>query len=217
MGLAFLITGENLQMLSERRVLKEHEYSALLDANSIVTTAKKEAERIVADAERRKEEMLRQGYAEGFERGEREGAARAYAAALDTAHALALSRRKMADMVVRGLRELVGEFERERIFELALKRIDAFVRDEAFLVVRVAPDSVDVMKQAIANRRQAMENESHAHADAAALRAQAIRVVADASLGNDDCVVETPAGSIDARLSTQIDAIRTAMEARRGA
>lgn len=216
MGLAFLITGENLQMLSERRVLKEHEYSALLDANSIVTTAKKEAERIVADAERRKEEMLRQGYEEGFERGEREGAARAFAAALDTAHALALSRRKMADMVVRGLRELVGEFERERIFELALKRIDAFVRDEAFLVVRVAPDSVDVMKQAVANRREAMANESHAHADAAALRAQAIRVVADASLGNDDCVVETPAGSIDARLSTQIDAIRAAMEARRG-
>lgn len=217
MGLAFLITGENLQMLSERRVLKEHEYSALLDANSIVTTAKKEAERIVADAERRKEEMLRQGYAEGFERGEREGAARAFAAALDTAHALALSRRKMADMVVRGLRELVGEFERERIFELALKRIDAFVRDEAFLVVRVAPDSVDVMKQAVANRREAMANESHAHADAAALRVQAIRVVADASLGNDDCVVETPAGSIDARLTTQIDAIRTAIEARRGA
>lgn len=215
MGLAFLITGENLQMLSERRVLKEHEYSALLDANSIVTTAKKEAERIVADAEQRQEQMLRQGYDEGFERGEREGAARAFAAALDTAHALALSRRKMADMVVRGLRELVGEFERERIFELALKRIDAYVRDEAFLVVRVAPDSVDVMKQAVANRRDAMAGE--AHDDAAALRAQAIRVVADASLGNDDCVVETPAGSIDARLSTQIDAIRTAIEARRGA
>jgi len=214
MGLAFLITSENLQMLSERRVLKEHEYSALLDANSVVLTAKKEAERIVADAERRKEEMLRQGYDEGFARGEREGAERAYGAALDTAHALALSRGKMADMVVRGLRELVGEFERERIFALALKRIDAFVRDEAFLVVRVAPASVEVMKQAVAHRRAALEDEAHA-ADAA-VRAQAVRVVADASLGNDDCVVETPAGSIDARLSTQIDAIRSAIEARRG-
>lgn len=215
MGLAFLITGENLQMLSERRVLKEHEYSALLDANSIVTTAKKEAERIVTDAEERKEQMMRQGYDEGFARGEREGAERAYAAALDTAHALALSRRKMADMVVRGLRELVGEFARERIFELALKRIDAYVRDEAFLVVRVAPESVDVMKQAVANRREAIANE--AHADAAAMRSQAIRVVSDASLGDDDCVVETPAGSIDARLSTQIDAIRAVIEARRDA
>jgi type III secretion protein L len=207
MGLAFLITSENLQMLSERRVLKEHEYSALLDANSVVLTAKK-------DAERRKDEMLRQGYDEGFARGEREGAERAYGAALDTAHALALSRGKMADMVVRGLRELVGEFERERIFALALKRIDAFVRDEAFLVVRVAPASVEVMKQAVANRRAALDDEAHA-ADAA-VRAQAVRVVADASLGNDDCVVETPAGSIDARLSTQIDAIRSAIEARRG-
>jgi type III secretion protein L len=213
MGLAFLITSENLQMLSERRVLKEHEYSALLDANSIVLTAKKEAERIVADAQRRKDEMVRSGYDEGFARGEREGAERAFAAALDTAHALALSRRKMADMMVRGLRELVGEFETERIFELALKRIDAFVREEAFLVVRVAPDSVDVMKQAVIHHRKAADDEAHA-ADAA-VRAQAVRVVADASLGKDDCIVETPAGSIDARLSTQIDAIRSAIEARR--
>lgn len=217
MGLAFLITGENLQMLSERRVLKEHEYSALLDANSIVNTAKKEAERIVADAQARKEQVLRQGYDEGFARGEREGAERAFSATLDTAHALALSRRKMADMVVRGLRELVGEFTRERIFELALKRIDAFVHDEAFLVVRVAPDSVEAMKQAVANHREAMANEAHAHADAAAMRAQAVRVVADASLDNRDCIVETPAGSIDARLSTQIDAIRSAIGARRQA
>ncbi|RDU98065.1 type III secretion system stator protein SctL [Trinickia dinghuensis] len=214
MGLAFLITSENLQMLSERRVLKEHEYSALLDANSIVLTAKKEAERIVADAERRRDEMRRQGYDEGFARGEREGAERAVAATLDTAHALALSRAKMADMVVRGLRELVGEFERERIFELALKRIDAFVRDEAFLVVRVAPDAVDAMKQTVADHRNAMTDE--AHAAESALRAQAVRVVADASLGSGDCIVETPAGSIDARLSTQIDAIRSAIGMRRG-
>ncbi|WP_206951737.1 type III secretion system stator protein SctL [Trinickia acidisoli] len=216
MGLAFLITSENLQMLSERRVLKEHEYSALLDANAVVLTAKKEAERIVADAQQRMEQMARQGYEEGFARGEREGAERAYAATLDTAHALALSRRKMADMVVRGLRELVGEFERERIFALALKRIDAFVRDESFLVVRVAPESVDVMKQAVADHRESMANEPHG-AEAAAVRAQAVRVVADVSLGNDDCIVETPAGSIDARLSTQIDALRSAIEARRGA
>jgi flagellar biosynthesis/type III secretory pathway protein FliH len=55
-----------------------------------------------------------------------------------------------------------------------------------------------------------------AHAADAAVRAQAVRVVADASLGSGDCIVETPAGSIDARLSTQIDAIRSAIETRRG-
>lgn len=219
MGLAFLITSENLQMLSERRVLKEHEYSALLDANTIVSTAQKEAARIVREAQARKEEMARQGYDEGFARGEREGAQRAFAATLDTAHALALSRRKMAELAVRALRELVGEFERERIFELALERIDAFVRDEAFLVVRVAPDSVDVMKHAVGNHRDAKASEAMtngAHAADTTIRSQAIRVVADASLGLDDCVVETPAGSIDARLSTQIGAIREAIEGRRG-
>lgn len=213
MGLAFLITSEKLQILSERRVLKENEYSALLDASSIITTAQQEAERIVREAERRKEEMMRQGYDEGFARGESEGAKRAFAATLDTAQALAFARTTMADMVVRALHGLVGEFERERIFTLALQRIDALVRDEAFLIVRVAPASIEVMKNALAQHRDAHADEVH-EADAQSRR-QAVRVVPDPSLAEDDCIVETPAGSIDARLTTQIDAVRAAIEARR--
>ncbi|PMS18164.1 HrpE/YscL family type III secretion apparatus protein [Trinickia dabaoshanensis] len=210
MGLAFLITSDNLQILSERKVLKEHEYAALLDANSIVSTAKQEAERILEAANLRKEALCEQGYQEGFARGEREGAQRAFAATLDTAHALAFARNTMADLVVRALHELIGSFDRERIFARALDKIDALVREEAFLIVRVAPDAVESMREVLAAHRDA-----HAGDGETVLRTQAVRVVPDPTLGASDCVVETPAGSIDARLGTQIDAIRAAILDRR--
>ena len=50
MGLAFLITSDNLRLLSERKVLKEAEYAALLDAASVIETAQQEAARIVERA-----------------------------------------------------------------------------------------------------------------------------------------------------------------------
>lgn len=209
MGLAFLITSENLQILSERKVLKEDEYAAMLEATSLIGIAKEEAARIVREAQDRGEQLQQTGYDEGFARGEREGAQRAYAATLDTAQALAFARATMADMVLRALRELVGEFERERVFSLALRRLDAFVREEAFLVIRVAPGSVDTMRATLAQQRDALGDD--ARPAGAALRAGAVRVVADPMLGDHDCVVETPAGTIDARLATQLEAIRAAI------
>lgn len=38
-----------------------------------------------------------------------------------------------------------------------------------------------------------------------------VRVVADASVGRDGCVVETPVGRLDARLQTQLDAFERAL------
>jgi type III secretion protein L len=213
MGLAFLITSDNLQILSERKVLKESEYSALLDANAIIGVAQQESSRIVSDAEQRKEETLQRGYQEGFSKGELDGAQRAFAATLDAGQALALTRQTMAEMVVRALRELVGEFDRVSMFKLALQRIDALVRDEAFLIVRVAPSALESMRTALASHRdaQGQDGAESGHADPAKLRAQSMRIVEDASLADTDCVVETPSGTIDARLSTQIAAIRAAL------
>jgi type III secretion protein L len=50
MGLAFLITSDNLQILSERKVLKEAEYSALLEASSVIDAARTEAARMARQA-----------------------------------------------------------------------------------------------------------------------------------------------------------------------
>ena len=68
MGLAFLITTDKLQILSERKVLKQHEYAALLDATSILGNAQQERERLLEDAQAQREQQLKAGYDEGYEK-----------------------------------------------------------------------------------------------------------------------------------------------------
>jgi len=199
MGLAFLIKGESLQLLSERKVLKGHEYSALLDANDILRVAREEREKMLQDAEQYYQQRLREGFEEGLKRGERDYATRTCSSALDAAQTLESMRTMMAEMVVKAVRTMVGQFDMSALFTMALKRIEGLVRDEPFLVVRVAPNCVEMMKEAIASAWSSRET------------SRPVRVVGDSALAADACVVETPSGTIDASLDVQIDALRDAI------
>jgi type III secretion protein L len=198
MGLAFLITSDNLQLLSERKVLKEREYAALLDASAVIATARDEAARIVADAQREFDRRQAAGYDEGMRRAQREHAAQAYTQALAAARMESM-KDAMADIVVKAVRAIVGEMSTQTLYEAALARIAPLVRDEAFLIVRVAPGRQDEMRDALDRAFAGQSNR------------QRIRIVEDAQLERHACTVETPSGRIDASLDLQIDALRQAI------
>ncbi|MGU7773006.1 type III secretion system stator protein SctL [Burkholderia sp. MR1-5-21] len=199
MGLAFLITSDNLQLLSERKVLKECEYAALLDASAVIATARDEAARIVADAQREFDTRQAAGYDEGMRRAQRDHAAHAYTQALAAARTMESMKDAMAEIVVKAVRAIVGEMSTRALYEAALARIAPLVRDEPFLTVRVAPGRRDEMTDALAGAFAAQSNR------------QTIRVVEDARLERHACTVETPSGRIDASLDLQIDALRQAI------
>ncbi|HZZ05936.1 type III secretion system stator protein SctL [Paraburkholderia sp.] len=199
MGLAFLITSDNLQLLSERKVLKEREYAALLDASAVIATAREEAERIVAAAQREFEARQAAGYEEGLRRAQKEYAAQTYSQALSAAKTMESMKDSMAEIVVKAVRAIVGEMKPQQLYEAALTRIMPLVRDEPFLIVHVAPGRSDEMKEALAG------------AFAGQALSQKIRVVEDAQLATRACMVETPSGRIDASLDLQIDALRQAI------
>ncbi|GLU34084.1 type III secretion system stator protein SctL [Trinickia caryophylli] len=199
MGLAFLITSDNLQLLSERKVLKEREYATLLDASAVIATAREEAERIVAAAQAEFEARQAAGYEEGLRRAQKEYAARTYSQALLAAKTMESMKESMAEIVVKAVRTIVGEMHPQRLYEAALARIVPLVRDEPFLVVHVAPGRKEEMQEALAA------------AFAGPARAQKIQIVEDAQLSAHACTVETPSGRIDASLDLQIDALRQAI------
>ncbi|MEM5383731.1 type III secretion system stator protein SctL [Paraburkholderia phymatum] len=199
MGLAFLITSDNLQLLSERKVLKEREYAALLDASAVIATAREEAGRIVEAAQREFDARREAGYAEGLLRAQQEHAVQSYTQALAAAKTMESMKDAMAEIVVKAVRAIVGEMNTQRLYEAALARILPLVRDEPFLVVHVAP-----------GRREEME-EALASASAQHAQSQKIRIVEDAQIGAQACTVETPSGRIDASLDLQIDALRQAI------
>jgi flagellar biosynthesis/type III secretory pathway protein FliH len=120
-----------------------------------------------------------------------------YAAAKDGAVVLA---RKMAEKIV-GRAVEVDPSVMEEIVRLALGSLRA--RPGA-IVVRVHPDDA----QALAQSRGRLLRELDATAD--------VRFTADPSVTRHGCVVDTPAGRLDARLETQLDAMEKALRERAG-
>lgn len=201
MGLAFLITSDGLSILGERKVLKEAEYSALLDASSLVKVAREEANRIVTRAVQQAEAARAKGYHDGLEQARAEQAAALLTEALRTERQLQGLREAMARLVVRAVEQFVGEADRTALLAAALQKVDVLVREEPFITVQVSPQQEPTLRAALAR-----------------LSPQAqpwlatLRIVVEPALAEDGCVLQTPSGTLSIGVGAQIDAFRAALE-----
>lgn len=201
MGLAFLIIGDRMQLLSERKVLKEHEYAALLDAGGLVQAARGEADDIVAAARAQARQSLQRGYDEGWEAARLAHAQRTVTAALQAQGQLRGLRETMARLVVKGVEQIASGLPADSLMEMALERVDAMLRHESFILLRVAPAQEHDVRQALA-RLGARVN-----------WAGLAQVQVDEELNDGDCVVQTASGSLDIGLDAQLATIARALEA----
>lgn len=200
MGLAFLITTENLQLLSERKVLKEAEYAALLSASDVVQAARKEARRIVQQAAQEAEERRRTGYEQGLQAAKAEYAQRLIAQAAASEGQLRQLRSAMAGIVVKAVGQFIAEVEPALLFEAALQRVDSLIRAEPFISIRVEPRSEAALRDVL--HRLAAESEW----------AMNVSVQADSTLPAGGCVVQTPSGTLEIGIDAQLEAFRRSIE-----
>lgn len=200
MGLAFLITTENLQLLSERKVLKEHEYAALLDASTVVETARREARRIVQQATQDAEAGRKQGYEEGLRRAKEEYATQLVTDTMAAERQLHALRTSMAQVVVKAVGQFIADADPAALFESALLRVDTLIRQEPFITVRVAPAQEAILRGVIARLRSE------------ANWSMTVHFVADAALPVGACVVQTASGVLDIGVDAQLAAFRRAVE-----
>ena len=204
MGLAFLISTDNLQLLSERKVFKEAEYAALLDAAAVLEVARGEAARVTAQAQRDAALALEQGRAEGLRQAQADYAQRLAADALATQRQLQALRSAMAQIVVRALGQFMADVDPARLLEAALRRVDGLLRAEPFVALRVAPAQEDGLRRALAALGQ----------DAG--WALAASVSADPTLADGACVVATASGTLEIGVDAQLEAFRKAVESAGG-
>ena len=204
MGLAFLISTDNLQLLSERKVFKEAEYAALLDAAAVLEVARGEAARVTAQAQRDAALALEQGRTEGLRQAQADYAQRLAADALATQRQLQALRSAMAQIVVRALGQFMADVDPARLLEAALRRVDGLLRAEPFVALRVAPAQEDGLRRALAALGQ----------DAG--WALAAAVSADPTLADGACVVATASGTLEIGVDAQLEAFRKAVESAGG-
>ena len=200
MGLAFLITTENLQLLSERKVLKEAEYAALLDASQVVEAARAEARRIVTQAVEEAEVSRRRGHAEGLESAKQQYAQRLVSENMASERQLHALRSAMANIVVKAVGQFIADAEPEDLFEAALLRVDTLIRSEPFINVRVAPAQEATVRLVLAKLR----GDAHWTMN--------VTVQPDAVLPDGACVVHTASGTLEIGVDAQLEAFRRAVE-----
>lgn len=194
------------------------------EAAKIVEEARRTAKAMIAEAEARSEEVRRAAYDEAFAKGQAEGQVKGEEAGLAKAQgavdeAIARSQRVIA-MAQEQARHEFDEAERS-IIDIALavaskilareiaenpttvlpivrSAIDK-VRDQEQITVRVHPDDYDFVLAA------------RLELSAMLARDNALSVVADGALKNGDCMVETPYGTVDARIDTQLELVKAAL------
>jgi type III secretion protein L len=199
MGLAFLITTENLQLLSERKVLKEAEYAALLDAAAVVEAARAEGRRIVAQGTQQADAARRKGYEEGLQRAQAEYAQRLVSEAVAAEQQLHALRTSMAQLVVKAVSQFIADLDPEELFQSALLRVDTLIRHEPYITVRVAPEQEESVGHVLTRlRTEANWNMN-------------ISLVSDPALQPGACVVQTASGSLEIGVDAQLEAFRKAV------
>jgi len=176
--------------------------------------AEEEAEKIRAEAQK-------EGHDEGFQAGHDEGMAKAEAecrqsildANAKAEHTLATAKEECHAYVDQAENEIadlamqvVGKILPQHFIDVpqvvlpVVREAIQKVKDQSEVIVHVAPDSYDMVLMA--------RGEFQAMLSGNAM----LEVKSDDSLGVGDVLIETPNGTVDARLATQMELIRQAVQ-----
>jgi type III secretion system HrpE/YscL family protein len=174
-------------------------YDAQRRAREVVEAAERQAEEIRRAAQEDAENARSRGHAQGYEEGlarATEVLARAYA---ERDALLGDAEREAVELALRAAEKIMGrEVERGAAAEIVTQALTA-VRRARRIRVRVSPADLEAVR-----------------AREAALVARlapgaGFELCEDPAVPRGGCIVETEGGSIDARLETQIGALRRAL------
>jgi type III secretion protein L len=175
-------------------VVKAEAYDATLDAGRILEAAHAQARQIVEAAEQERLAIVEAVRQEAYEQGLQQWNAAVAAADAARDRHLAESEPEMIRLAARIAHKIIGEELRlnsRAIVSMAVECLQG-LRRERSLTLRMTPRDVEQLGDRIAMLREA----AGPH--------RSIEVVADASIVEGGCIVESEYGLIDARLETQI-------------
>jgi flagellar biosynthesis/type III secretory pathway protein FliH len=184
-----------------RAIVEAPVYDAKMEADRLLAEARGEAERIVADAQHEAERLRGKAHAEGRERG-----LQAVTELLAGARAAATRARSAAESELRVLAVRIAEKILAR--ELALKpdavadvvaQALAHAGEPRDVVVRMNPADLEAIERGKPRLVERVRS------------ARAVTFRADETVARGGCIVESELGVVDARLSTQLEAIERAL------
>lgn len=181
------------------RILKREEHAFLLEGQRIVEAARHEADLIRQEAQQEYERKRQEGFQKGQEEGKAEISERIVETLGQSAAYFSKVEDAMVDMVVRSIRNVLGEMNQREIVERVVHRALESTRNESHVTVRVSPSQAEWLKTRVNSILQSFP------------KVQFLNIQPDNRLPEDGCVLETEIGVVDATLETQLKAIEKAL------
>lgn len=186
--------------LPDQKIIKAHDYSALIEANRMVEAALQESERILAEAREVYEQEKTRGYARGQEEGKGILAEKMLDAVRKSVEYFASAEETLCTLVINAVKKIVGEMNDRELVVGIVRNALALVRNQKQVTLRVSPSDHETVQNRV--------NEIMTGYPGIAF----IDVVADARLKKSGCILESEMGIIDASLDVQVEAIQRSLQ-----
>lgn len=178
------------------RIIRAEDATSWIDGFAFLERAKAEAAAIRAAAEDEVAKAREAGRREGRRTGEAEAAALIMRTQADVERYLASIEPLVAALAIEIVERVIGTIGDAELVARAAGQALESLREEKAVVVNVAPELVGDVQQRLS---------------ALGPTGMTIRVAADRHLSVRQCMVTTPATSMDVGIDAQLDAIRAAM------
>jgi len=191
-----LLKRKTFEVESDTPLVKEPDAAVIAKAEGILAAAEAEAAKIAEDAKGAYEAEKKRGYDDGIAEGREEILLQKLDLLDESVAFMERVEEKMAGVVLKALKKCILEIgDKELVCQIVKKAMQAIVRNQRQITVKVAPEMVPEVKERM--KTLLSEFPSVAFAD----------VVEDPHLAGTACVVETDAGSVEASIDGQLAAI----------
>ncbi len=191
-----LVNKPDFALQADRRVVKAADAATVRSAAEIIAAAEAEAARIRKDAKAAFEAEKRRGYEKGLDDGKMEIAMQKLDQVDSSVAFMENVEEKMAEVVMKALKTCVTEIgDREMVVQIVRKTMNAVIRTQKHVTLKVAPDMVETVRARAAELTTTFPT------------VETFDVVEDPRLKGAACVLETEAGVADASVETQLAAI----------
>ena len=196
-----LLKKNDFALATDRRLVKATDVATVRTAEEIVAAAEAEAARIREEAKAAFETEKKRGYEEGLRNGKMEIAMQKLEQVDQSVAFMESVERKMADVVMKALRSFVVEVgDKELVLQVVRKTMNAVIRTQRQVLLKVAPEMVETVRARISELRLAYPT------------VETFDVVEDPRLKGAACILETEAGVADASVETQLAAIEKSLK-----
>ena len=199
MGLVFLIDRPGYRVATDRKVLKRDEVAVIEEITRAFVRAQGEINSALANVEKACAKATEDAYKKGMARAETEAANRWTLAEVQRLALLKSMQPALSEIIADAVALLAKDVDRQAFLAKALDALQGPLRNLSWARMRVHPDRVRVAEEALARF------------DAQTGLRKLARVIPDATLERDACLLESELGTLDASLGTQLAAIRAAI------